>query len=73
MIEFEVILRKWGRSLGMVVPNDIVIKENLKEGSSIKVMVKNRYNPVKATFGKLKLKESTDKIMREVDREGWDE
>lgn len=73
MIEFEATLRKWGRSLGMVIPNNVVVKEKLKEGVKVKVTLSHNKNPLRETFGKVKLKESTDKIMREVDKELWDE
>lgn len=73
MIEFEAVLRKWGRSLGMVIPNKVVLKENLKEGSKVKVTIRGRGNPLEDTFGMLKFKKSTDQMMREIDRELGDE
>jgi len=73
MIEFEAVLRKWGRSLGMVIPNDIVIKEKLKEGGKVKVAIASKVNPVKETFGKVKLRKSTKQILKEIRKGAWDE
>ncbi len=73
MIEFEAVLRKWGRSIGMVIPNKVVLKENLKEGSKVRIIIRGKANPLEETFGKFKFKKSTDQMMREIDRELWDE
>lgn len=75
MIETELELRKWGRSLGAVIPAKAVKKEHLKPGQHLKALLskKTKTNPLKETFGTLKLKRSTEEILRETDREAWDE
>ncbi len=73
MIETEAKLRKWGRSMGIVIPMETVREANLSEGEVIGLRIFNRKNPLKETFGKLKFKKSTEELLREVDKEAWDE
>lgn len=67
--------KKWGSSLGIVIPKDIVEKERIKEGEKLEVIVKK---PVAVNtdkvFGSLKnWKTPTEKILKEVDEELWHE
>lgn len=73
MIEFEAKLKRWGRSFGIVVPMDAIISTNLDENESIEVMITKKRNPLKETFGTIKIKESTQEILDESDKESWDE
>ncbi len=71
----EIYAREWGRSLGFVIPKDIVKKENIKKGDKLKVIIqknKGEENPLKITFGTLKMKTPTDQLLKEIDEEGWD-
>ena len=72
MIETEAQVREWGRSIGIVIPKEAVIKERIKVGDSIKILLKKKENPLKKTFGILKLKRSTEEILKEIDSEAWD-
>ncbi len=69
MIEVEVMLRKWGKSIGAVLPKEKAVMENLKEGDRIKLMVMKIGNPLRETFGTLKSKRSTGALLKEVDRD----
>ena len=71
MIETEAQIREWGRSVGIVIPKDMVIKERIKVGDNVKILIKKKSNPIKETFGIFKFKRSTDEILNEIDREGW--
>lgn len=66
-------IRKWGRSLGIVIPKEAVSKENLKEGEKIEIIVLKRTNALEKTFGKVKTMRSTEEIMKEIKEEAWDE
>ena len=68
MIEVEVMLRKWGKSIGAVLPKEKTVAENLREGDRIKIMVMKIGNPLRETFGTLKSKRSTASLLKEVDR-----
>lgn len=73
MIEVESQIREWGRSLGVVIPKNAIINEKIKAGDIVKLLIKKKINPLKETFGTLKLKKSTEEILREVDEEGWND
>ena len=73
MQELDVKLRKWGRSFGVVIPKETVNGEKFKEGDDMKIIITRKTNVLRETFGTLKFKRSTDEILKEVDKEGWDE
>ena len=70
MIEEKLRLRKWGNSFGMIVPQRVIETVGVKEGEKISVIFKEEKNNVlRETFGTLKSKISTQKIMREIDED----
>ena len=70
MIERETKLRAWGNSIGLVIPKEDVIKENLRPDQKVKVVIiPIKTVKVKDIFGKLKFKGSTEEIMKKVDKE----
>ncbi len=73
MIEAIAQVREWGRSVGIVIPKEVVIKERIKVGDNVKILINKKTNPLKETFGILKFKKTTDEILKEIDKEGWDE
>lgn len=46
-------LRKWGNSIGLVIPNEILKQKNLKQGEEIIIEIEKQ-NPLKNIFGSLK-------------------
>ena len=71
MAEIEVIAKKWGSSLGVVIPKDIVEKEHIKEKERLKIEVKKLHSARKV-WGLLKgLKIDTQKAKDEM-RKGWE-
>jgi len=71
MAAVECITRKWGSSLGIIIPKDFVEKENITENEKISLELK-KVNTVKELFGLLgDWKKSTDQIKTEM-KEGWD-
>jgi len=73
MIEVETKVRKWGRSLGVVIPKDKARDEMIKEDETIRLLITKKPNVLRETFGSLKFKRSTDKILEESDRELYNE
>ncbi len=65
MIESKI--RKWGNSYGVLIPKEEIEKENLRDNETVIVVIKRKMAPAKELFGSLKIEESTDKIMREID------
>ncbi len=64
--------KKWGNSIGIIIPNEIAEKEGIRTGVVVEALVKSKkQNPVAETFGMLrgKIRKSTDEIMREIYRE----
>ena len=68
-------VRNWGRSLGVVIPKEAAKKVGIKEGDSVEILIKKEEeNPLKKTFGALKGREiDTDKLLKEVDEELWND
>ena len=70
MIEYETKLRKWGNSIGLIIPKEDVKKEGLRDDDIVRaIIVPKRIMKVKDIFGKLKFEKSTEQIMKEVDKE----
>jgi len=70
MIEIKTKLRRWGNSLGVVVPQQVIEKENSQEGDEVILLFKkNDDNLLKNIFGTFKFKKPVDEIMKEVDKE----
>lgn len=69
MIETETKLRKWGSSFGLFISKKEKELENLKTGANVKVLIMKAENPLKKTFGTLKFKKSTQKMLEETDKE----
>lgn len=67
---FETVPKKWGNSLGVTIPKEIVDSERLSSGKKVKVfVVGDRAHELRKVFGTLKLKMPTQKAMEEIDRE----
>lgn len=69
MIEVEGKIRKWGRSLGVVIPKDMAKSEGLKKNESIKIIIAKKMNVLRETFGTVKFKKSTEEMLKESDKE----
>lgn len=71
MEAIEVKSRKWGSSIGVIIPKEIVVKEKIKKGQKLELIIRKPVKlDMKNVFGSLKdWKKPTEKIMREVDEE----
>ena len=65
----EVTVKKWGNSIGVILPKELVRKENLEENKKIIIEVVKEANLVKL-FGSLKKKISGQEF-KDMVREGW--
>jgi len=80
MEEIQVKAKKWGNSLGILIPSGVVSAENIEEGTelSLKIQAKHK-TTVKDIFSLAKkhplpkLKTSVAELMKEVDKELWGE
>jgi len=72
-MELEVITRKWGNSIAVVIPSATVEQQKLKENEKVFIKIeRKRQVKVKDVFGMLKgWKRPTEEIIKEA-RKGWD-
>ena len=73
MLEMESKIRRWGRSMGVVIPMEKIREAHLKEDELVTLLIKQKKNPLKETFGTMKFTRSTKEILEESDRACWDE
>ncbi|MBS3123222.1 hypothetical protein J4437_01165 [Candidatus Woesearchaeota archaeon] len=71
MAEAECVARKWGNSLGVVIPTEIVQDEAIIENETVTVTFHKKHK-VKEFFGLLSdWKRPTDEIKKEM-KKGWE-
>lgn len=73
MFEVEVKLKKWGSSVGALLPKDKLTEDNLKPGETVKIRVTKKVNVLRKTFGTVSFAKSTSKILSEIRKELWNE
>lgn len=66
-------VREWGRSLGVVLPKEQAKREGIVKDDLVFILISKKRDVLKETFGKLKFKKSTDEMLKESDKEAWDE
>ncbi|MBS3135411.1 AbrB/MazE/SpoVT family DNA-binding domain-containing protein [Candidatus Woesearchaeota archaeon] len=69
MIEIEVVARKWGNSVGIALPKDVIEKANIKLNKELKLFIPDKRTNLSKVFGTLTIKEPTQKILDKI-REG---
>ena len=70
MAEIECVARKWGNSLGFIVPREIVEREGIAENAKVLIEIK-RQHYAKELFGLLSdWKRPTEDIKKEM-KKGW--
>lgn len=73
MVEVELIVKKWGRSFGAVIPMKAVKYLGIKENDTIKAAIFKEGTPMEKTFGTIKFRRPIKEILNESNREDWDE
>lgn len=68
-MEVEAIAKKWGSSIGFVIPKEIAEMEKIKPNSKIKFEI-IKVTDISDTFGKLKRKVSGQEF-KDGARAGW--
>lgn len=67
----DIKVKKWGNSFGIIIPKDMVEKQDIKEGITVRIniQIKDR-TKAKDIFGILKgrLKKDTDVLLNEVNK-----
>ncbi len=65
----EVVVRKWGNSVGVILPKELVEREDLKENEKVLLEVVKEAN-LEGIFGSLKRKMSGQEF-KDMVKEGW--
>jgi antitoxin component of MazEF toxin-antitoxin module len=65
---FKSTTRKWGNSLGVVIPLHVIQRENLKENSEVTLKIVKK-SPFEELFGSVKFKRPVKEIVRELKKE----
>ena len=69
MIEVDTVTRRWGNSIGISLPRDIVERANLKPDKDIKIFISEKKVDLKKIFGTLSIKKPTQVILDEIKSE----
>ncbi len=62
----EVKTKRWGNSIGVVIPIETVDKLNLRPEETVIIEITKKDNALKELFGSLKFRKSTEQILKEV-------
>ena len=68
MLELKATARKWGSSIGVSLPKDIVEKANIKPDQIIKLFIQDKKVDLSNAFGTLNIKMQTQKILDQIRR-----
>jgi len=62
----EVTTKRWGNSIGVVIPAEMTEKLNLKPEEKVIIDISKKSNVLKDLFGTLKIKKSTEKMLKDA-------
>jgi len=69
-MEVETKTKKWGSSLGIIIPKEIVRQERIREGQEIRINILTRKKTTGADiFGVLKFKKPIQILLDETDKD----
>jgi len=61
--------KRWGNSIGIVIPRETVETMGIRQGESIVIDIQKEENVLRELFGSLKFKKPTEKLLKEVRNE----
>lgn len=73
MREVKARVREWGRSLGIVLPKNVAEEETIRKDDTVTLLLVKKSNALQETFGTLSFKKPTSEMLKESDKESWDE
>ncbi len=75
MTVVKTVAKKWGNSIGVVIPKNVAKKEHIKDGQKIEILIMKSNNVLKESFGMMKgkWKEPTQKIKDRMRKELYDD
>ena len=70
MMEIKARTKKWGNSIGIIIPKEVIRQQNIKPDQEITLMIsKKPITKGKDIWRTFKFKKSTEQLMREVDKD----
>ena len=66
----ELIVKKWGNSMGVILPKELVEKERIKENDKIMIQIVKKAD-LRKIFGSLK-RNMTGQEFKDLARKGWE-
>ena len=64
--------KKWGNSIGLVIPAEIVRREKIRPGDTVDIILRRRVPSLEELGGSVKLRHSLRDLLRGME-EGWDD
>ena len=73
MQQFKAVPKKWGNSIGITIPSEVIRQEHVQPQKKVTVLIiGEQQKELKRIFGTLKLKKPTQEALDETDQ-GYDE
>lgn len=66
----EVVIKKWGNSMGVLLPKKLIEKENLKENDKVFIEIVKKAD-LSDIFGTIKNRKITGQEFKNIVKEGW--
>lgn len=68
MVHIKAKIKKWGNSAGVVVPHGVLDTQHLRIGDEVHITIqKQNKNALAKTFGRLRVRKPTQKILKDID------
>ena len=65
----EVKTKKWGNSIGIIIPSETVERLRIKPEEKIVIQIEKKTNVLREMFGSMKSKKSSEQMLQEVRKE----
>ena len=69
MVETDLIARKWGDSIAVIIPKEVVDHEKIQPQDKVHVLIQKEQD-LRDLFGKFKTKK-TPQVLKDESRSGW--
>jgi len=68
-MEIEVKTKKWGNSIGMIIPSKTVEELHIKPEETMTIEIKKKENVLKELFGAIKFSKPVNQLVKEAREE----
>ncbi len=70
MAELDLVARKWGDSLAIIIPKEVIKRERIRQNEKLHVIVQKELD-LSDLFGKWKTQKTAQQL-KDASREAWD-